>query len=533
MPAFEINLNTILNWVLELGALPPDEFLVKLLVYFGWIPIFFVLLYGAREIYVYQMKSRYSGAQQKILLAIDIPKDNEQTPTAVENILSQLAGGHSPTWWFDVYKSGEFQQVISLEIVSIEGHIQFLIHINAKMRDLVEAAIFAQYPQARITEVADFTSGFPTRYPDDEYDMWGTEFVYVKNNMYPIRMYRAFGDPLNQEYKDPMAGMLEVMSRMGKGEHLWYQIIIRPIYQTWTQGGKDEINKILGKKKPPTKTPLDAVTDVPLSLIRESGNLVFGTENEAKSAPDTAGRKITELAPGEVNQLNLIDQKCSKIGFETKIRLVYIAKHEVFSKAKVAGAMVGAIKQYNTEDGNALKPDYKVVGIGGDYFFKWRKNAALNSRKMDLMMGYSKRGIGVGTVPIIMNVEELASLWHFPLFSVKAPLVKKIEMKTAEPPANLPGMGQEDIMTQPHLADIPETPKEDTVEGDGIDFYTDYFEDKFAIGPSKTGQQYAQERNQQVPAAPAQQKDDSWNNLFDESTSESALDIEVPKPPQK
>ena len=38
-----------------------------------------------------------------------------------------------------------------------------------------------------------------------------------------------------------------------------------------------------------------------------------------------------------------------------------------------------------------------------------------------------------------MNVEELASLWHFPIESVtKAPLLQKASGRKAEPPASLP-----------------------------------------------------------------------------------------------
>ncbi|MBT6334514.1 MAG: hypothetical protein HOJ29_00825 [Candidatus Magasanikbacteria bacterium] len=38
----------------------------------------------------------------------------------------------------------------------------------------------------------------------------------------------------------------------------------------------------------------------------------------------------------------------------------------------------------------------------------------------------------------ILNLEELATVWHFPLSHVKTPLIQKSATKRAEPPAGLP-----------------------------------------------------------------------------------------------
>lgn len=511
MPSIEIDLSAILDFILRIGQLPPDQFFGLILKYIG-TPIFIiVILYGLHEIYIYNMLVRFARKQKKVLLAIDIPKDNEQTPKAVENILSHLAGGHSPTWWWDVYKEGEFQQSFSLEVVSLEGYIQFLMHVPVKSRDLVEAAIFAQYPQARITEVADYTTGLPVTYPDDEYDLFGTEMVYVKNNAYPIKLYHTFGDPLNQEYKDPIAALLETFSRMGRGENAFMQIIITPIYQKWTKIGAEEINKLLGKNVGPKKNIIDKASDVPINLIKGVGDAVFGPGEGGADEKKSEGKKIMDLPPGEVNVLKLIDEKCSKLGFATKIRYVYVAKHEVFSKARAAQGFVGAIKQFNTEDGNSLKPDYKVIGTSGDYFFKWRKNKELNGRKTDIMMGYRGRIPGVGTKPIIMNIEEIASLWHFPMFSVKTPLVQKIEMKTAEPPSNLPGSSGDVLPDTGSFDDSSSGGSEgaENVVMTEIDLDNDYFEKKFAVADTKTVHEMAPPK----PPAPSAEQQESQPNI--------------------
>ena len=55
-----------------------------------------------------------------------------------------------------------------------------------------------------------------------------------------------------------------------------------------------------------------------------------------------------------------------------------------------------------------------------------------------LMTGYQRRSWGTGANPVFLNVEELATIWHFPTITIKAPLVKKSESKRAEPPSGLP-----------------------------------------------------------------------------------------------
>ena len=68
-----------------------------------------------------------------------------------------------------------------------------------------------------------------------------------------------------------------------------------------------------------------------------------------------------------------------------------------------------------------------------------------NNGKADIKKGanffvkaFKGRKLGVSKNPFIFNVEELATLWHFPLAFVKTPLIQKIASKRAEPPTGLP-----------------------------------------------------------------------------------------------
>ena len=491
MPEIVIDFQPIIDYIDYISLLPLYLIVWEIIRYGGWIILLVPILVGFKAIYLNWIMGKFASKQTYIFLAIDIPRNNEQTPKAFENIFNQLAGAHSNPWWWEVWTEGVFQQSLSFEIVSLEGHIQFIVGLNQVHRDLVESAIFAQYPEAEITEVEDYTREFDKSFPNDEYDIWGTDFVHVKHFALPIKVYRAFGDDLNQEYKDPMAAFLENMTRIGKGEHLWYQIILTPIDQSWVKQGQAEIAKALGKKPPSKKTIFDSILKIPMSILSEVGNMVFGTTGGSAGGDEARPPSLQDLPPGDVLKIKSMEEKCSKIGYRVKIRTVYLAKHEAFSKAKVAYSLIGAIKQFNTENLNSLKPDMKNGGTGGDFFFKKKKVAFLNRRKKTLFWAYTRRIGGVGGKPMILNTEELASLYHFPLATVKASMLKKIEVKTAEPPVNLPDTVAEELLVQntPAFDEVVEdeikSVKQQVDNSESLDYNDDYFEQRFAKDPQK------------------------------------------------
>ena len=106
--------------------------------------------------------------------------------------------------------------VISCEIASFEGRIQYMFRVVKGHRDLVgRLAVYAQYPDAEIVEIRTTPgSGFEVRGSD--WDLWGTEMVPVKPDVFPLRTYPDFEDPVSQEFKDPMTGLLKASRASAK-----------------------------------------------------------------------------------------------------------------------------------------------------------------------------------------------------------------------------------------------------------------------------------------------------------------------------
>jgi len=421
----------------EFFSLPPSQMLFIFFIRFGWLIFAFLFLAASRILWLKYVQGKWFSGVKFIFLAIDIPRGNIQSPRAVENMFSYLAGAHSTQNFFEKWFLGEGQLSFSLEIISSEGYTQFLIRTPEQFRNLVESAIYSQYPDAEIVEVDDYCEGFPNKFPNEEYDVWGTEFIQGSHYMYPIKTYKEFEHQFGPDetvFRDPMAELMELCSSLRKGEHLWYQIILIPTGFDWTDDGLSEINKILGEA--PKTSFLNKIIDSVIDLISDLSEMIFSLWGDVESKTKEFKKlSMMELTPKQKKKIEGIEIKSSKLGFLCKIRVVYMAKKEVMNKAKVANGFVGYIKQFAALDLNNLKPDLKMTGTKVSYF---NKGPRLIRRKNNIVNNYMNRDDWGGRIPFLLNTEELATLWHFPIeATANAPLIQKTPAKKYKPPANL------------------------------------------------------------------------------------------------
>ena len=427
-----LNLDSFNNFL----ALPADQMLSTMIWTIGWIPLAITFLWGFWEIWKQYIQDKWYATQKFIFLAIDIPRNNEQSPRAVENLFSYLAGAHGSLNLIDKYWDGKFQLSFSLEIVSIGGYTQYLIRTPEQFRDLVESGIYSQYPDAEITEVDDYTTEIPSVYPNDEYDVWGAEFMQANSPAYPIRTYEDFEHifgPPEKNFRDPMASLMDLCSSLMEGEQLWYQIIVRPTGFEWIKIGETEISKIIGEKVKSKENIFEKLLNGFLGILGDATGIFLLPQEAAKEEKQSFN--MMGLKPVQKKQIEAIQDKVSKLGFEVKIRMVYVAKKEVMNKQKVVNGFVGFIKQFAYNDLNNIKPDMKNTATSTAYLFK---ESRLNQKKRNIVRKYKARTT-LGWKMGIYNTQELATIWHFPIESVvRAPLIQKAPGRKAEPPIALP-----------------------------------------------------------------------------------------------
>ena len=413
--------------------LPSGELIKVIFAIVGWTILALIVFFAGAELWVKFRQDQHSSNWEWILLAVDVPPDTVQSPKAVEQIFSHLSGALFEPNIGQKYWQGIRQKWFSLEIISLEGYIQFLIFTEATYRDLVEAAIYAQYPMAEITEVDDYVNLIPAKYPNETHEIFGLEFGLAAADPYPIRTYSEFEHSITPDYtfNDPMASILENFTRIGAGENLWFQIIIEPVSSAWKAKGIELIKTIITQKKPASNQfflfkIINVLAEELLNAIRPP------VESPVVKKKEELPGKISDLTPGVRDTIAAMEEKISKIGFKTKCRVLYAAPKAIFNPSRCLDGLVGSLNQFNYAGRNAIVP---VLATIAHYAFKDYRTLEI---KKKFIRAFKKRKMRSGTNPYILNIQELATLWHFPLPLVKTPLLQKTASKRAEPPINLP-----------------------------------------------------------------------------------------------
>ncbi|MDO8644802.1 MAG: hypothetical protein Q7S00_07565, partial [bacterium] len=153
----------------------------------------------------------------------------------MESVFWGFAGVMKTLTVEEMYIKGEVPVSFSLEIVGTEGKVQFCVRTQEAFKNLVESHFYAQYPDMEIMEIEDYAKNVPATIPNNEWDLWGCDFKFVRDDLYPIKTYKYFEESVTGKMIDPLAGMVETMAKLGPGEHIWYQLIITPHVESWSE----------------------------------------------------------------------------------------------------------------------------------------------------------------------------------------------------------------------------------------------------------------------------------------------------------
>ena len=414
-----------------------DLFKIILDVFFAlwwiWLPIFLYWLFFT--LWLAYARQKYWQSIEWTVLEIIPPKEVEGSPKPFEQIFSGLYGLVGTVDTFsDVYFKGIIQNFFSLEIVGIEGKIHFLIRFPSRFRNLIEAQFYAQYPHVEIREFEDYVNNVPAVIPNKEWDLWGTKLLLSKPDPYPIRTYPQFLEISGEEQKrfiDPLSSLMEVMSKLKVGEQIWVQILCRPADNSWRDEGKKILDKMLGKVVKKKKGFIESEIEGWSNLASDTfSQVVLGVGPSDKKEE----RVTANLASGEQEVVKAIELNITKTGFDTKIGFVYIAKKDILSKVNVSGTF-GAFSQFNTLNLNGFKLDKATMTVAKGHP-DFIDNEIKRFRKMTILRLFKERSFW--EKGYVLNLEELATIFHFPATAVVAPRTPRIETKTGVPPNSLP-----------------------------------------------------------------------------------------------
>ncbi|MEK7195557.1 MAG: hypothetical protein AAB655_02590 [Patescibacteria group bacterium] len=396
-----------------------------------WIFLPVIAFFIFWDFWVLYIQFRFISSIKWDLLEIKVPKDILKTPKAMEQIFAAAHAPYSYGLTFkDKYWDGRVEYWMSFELFGSAGESHFYLRLPKQFRNLMESAIYGQYPGAEIIEAEDYVKQVSKIVPNETFELFGNEQILRAPSCYPIRTYPMFEESVEERRVDTIAPVIETMSKLKSDEQIWIQILTRPTGDDWKKEGEAMANTIMGIKDEKKKSSWFPGFGLTLGEIFRAP---FEHPNtEVEKPKDDFRLKLLMLTPGQKEVVEGIERKISKLGFETTIRFVYIDKRDAFSRDNVA-SMQGYFRQFNTQNMNLLRPDKdtmtaSVRGLFTERRLAWRKRLIFEKYR-DMIFNSRKS---------ILNIEELATIYHLPITGVETTYLKRIESRKGSPPPTLP-----------------------------------------------------------------------------------------------
>lgn len=383
------------------------------------LPILLALYAGKKfwNVWKQYRAADFHGKQEHVLLEIKLPAEISKSPAAMEVLLTSMHQMGGEFTWIDRHIKGSVRPSFSLELISIEGKIKFFIWMRKGLRKLVESYIYAQYPDVEIHESPDYTSS--VHFNEHENKIWVADLTLSKDSAIPIKTYIDYGldrDPKEEFKIDPMTPLLEMLSQVGKNQQVWIQFIIR---------GHKKTKVSLFKE---TDTWKDAVEAQIKDIIKKA---TLKPEDDKKPSQ-------MQLSSVQKDMIEKLERSLQKFTFDVGGRVLYVAHKDYYDKSIQSG-IIGAMKQFGSANLNTF------VGTGylTAFNYPWQdfREMRQNRARMFGLAAYKRRnffyGLGTGKA-FVMNVEALATVYHFPGSTSRAPGIQRIPSKKSIAPNNLP-----------------------------------------------------------------------------------------------
>ncbi|MBD3247689.1 type IV secretion system DNA-binding domain-containing protein [Candidatus Falkowbacteria bacterium] len=292
----------------------------------------------------------------------------------------------------------------SFEIVAYNKKIHFYVVAPADNARYIEQQISAHYPEASIEEVEDYN--IFTKESRVSASILKTKRSFI----FPLRTYS------NME-ADPMNSIVNAMSKLQDGEAVAVQVLARSAKGDW----HSRVSKVVREVKN-GKSLKEAMSS---GSFKKTMNFIGSVAKDANpSKKEEAAIKQPEsnvLSAKEEEMVKGFEEKNAKAGLDVNVRVIVSARSD--SNAKV----------YLNNMNNAFA-EYNYYEYGNSFKYKIRKNSD-NIIKSFIYRSFEDAESS------LLNTEELASIYHFPLRIAETPNILWLTARHAPAPSNIPEEG--------------------------------------------------------------------------------------------
>lgn len=294
---------------------------------------------------------------------------------------------------------------ISLEIVAQNEVIAFYVVVPPALRSFIEQQILSHYPHANIEAVDDYNIFLPHG------TVAGTYLTFSKMSAFPTRTFK-------QLEADSLNSITNSLSKIPAGSGAAIQLVVRSAKASWRNEGVRIASAMQQGKTLTEAGGGEGFTKIASSAWK-LGKDMFGSTSQKRE-----GDKIKEkyqLSPLEQEMVKGIEQKAFNAGLDVTIRLVTAAPNQAEADRYLYD-LANSFNQFN------------IYEYGNSYVAFPPKSMA------SFMTGFIHRSMNEGK-KIVLNTEELATIYHFPLPTTETPNIKWLGARRAAAPVNMPREG--------------------------------------------------------------------------------------------
>jgi hypothetical protein len=284
---------------------------------------------------------------------------------------------------------------------------------------IFENQIYAHFPNVEISRVPSIA--IPEILEVAEYEL-------TKSYIYPIKIYTNLKDRSEKETVDPLSSITSAIAKAKKDEFTAFQVVFSPVYDADWKSEKQV--SVLTSKRPKwlKKILLSrwswiiAIAMYPLRGLYLLTRLVIGSADVSHA--DTHASHVPE---SDVAKLML--EKTVPFGYSVSLRSAAKASTPERTKMLLAET-TASLSILGRPDGNTLVRS---------------RNSATISQFLNRALTSKSR--------MILNTAELAGMVHMPTVYVSTPGINWVTTKKFEPPANLPTLS-DDYLLSPESSEI-------------------------------------------------------------------------------
>lgn len=347
----------------------------------------------------------------KIILQVTLPKfrheeesqrgpQKEQVQEAIaaaETFFAAL-GGLKAEKGFHAWLHGRSDE-FSLEIVVQKKLIKFFLVAPANLKEFAEQQISSAFPFAHVEEVEDYNIFHPKG------TILGSYLAFKRESAFPIKTYKKLD-------KDPLNALTNVFSKLPEEDGAAFQFIVRSARPTWRERGIQIASRMQQGMK--MQEAISGKKTDSKGFISEFATL-SGIASKDEKAQE---KKDHRLGPQEEEVVKGLEEKASKAGMDVCIRLIASSTNAASAQMLMQN-MLNAFSQYNI---------YEY----GNSFVKVVPGSLKKVIRKFIYRTFDHRN------KLVLNSEEMASLWHLPLPWTETPNIQWLIARKGPVPSGVP-----------------------------------------------------------------------------------------------